>query len=247
MPKSQSTAALIGLVALLIGESAAASSLRFSVRGGRVTIVATDVTVREILAEWERVGHTVITNLDQLKGPRVTLELHEVPEAAALAVLLRSASGYVALPRTTPTPTGSVFQSILILASSSSPAPPVAVTARAPSPPDSLPRVVPSPVPATNAREWPSPHTPGNPAALNGSPPAPGASAGSASSPRFAPLSAAERAGLRLTRQRQQEVLFGGSDTSAAGSAPPPSTDASRPGTVTTVAPRQQQPGPTRR
>ena len=67
------------------------------------------------------------------------------------------------------------------------------------------------------------------------------ASVGSAPSPRFAPLSPVELAGLRLTRQKQQEVLFGNSNTPPVGSAPPESTDASRPGTITTVGPQQNQ------
>lgn len=246
MARSQLAAALIGLLALLSGQSAAASALSFSIRDGRVTIVASDVTVGEILAEWERVGHTVITNLDKLKGPRITLELHQVPEAAALAVLLRSVSGYVALPRTAPIAAGSVFQSIRILPSSSSP-PPAPVTARAPSPGVPL---TPAQFPvATTTPVIPFPLAAGDPGALNGgrvvaSP----ANVGSASSPRFAPVSAVELAGVRQTRQKQEELLFRNNTTSPAGSAPLVSTDASRPGTITTVVPQQnQQPGAPRR
>ena len=42
---------------------------------GRVTLVAKDVTVREILAEWARVGQTRIVNAEKLTGGPVTLEL----------------------------------------------------------------------------------------------------------------------------------------------------------------------------
>jgi hypothetical protein len=248
VPRSQLAAALIGLLALLSGQSAAASALSVSIRDGRVTIVASDVTVREILAEWERIGRTAISNLDKLKGPRVTLELHEVPEAAALAVLLRSVGGYVALPRTAPTSTGSVFQSILILPSSSSPAPPVPVTARAPSPGVPLTPAQ-FPLATRSAPALPSPLPPGDPVALNGgrvvaSP----ANVGSPPSSRFAPVTPVELAGLRRTREQQQEVLFRNNSTQPAGSAPRVSTDASRPGTITTVVPPQnQQPGTPRR
>ena len=245
MARSQVAAVVIGLIAFLSGQSAAASSLIFSIRDGRVTIVAKDVTVREILVEWERIGRTTIKNLDKLRGPRVTLELREVPEAAALAVLLRSVSGYVALPRTAPLSPGSIFQSILILSTSSSPAPPAPVTARAPSPGVPL-TLAQSPVSAGNTRDWPFPQASGDPVALTGGPAVP--TAGSASAPRFVPLSPAELAGARLTRQKQQDVLFGRNNTPPAGSAPPVSTDASRPGTVTTVAPGQnRQPGTARR
>lgn len=248
MAKSWLTAALIGLLALLTGQSAAASSLSFSIRDGKVTIIAKDVTVREILVEWQRIGRTTITNLDKLRGPRVTLELREVPEAAALVVLLRSVGGYVTLPRAVPISPGSVFQSILILPSSSSPAAPAPATARAPSPGYPLPLPAPAPVSTMSTREMPSPRTSEEPVGLNG-PVAPGAAnVKSASSPRFVPLSPAELSGARLTRQRQQDVVFGRNNTPPAGSAPPLSTDASRPGTVTTVAPGQnQQPGTPRR
>ena len=240
MVKPQSAAAMIALVVLLSGQYAAASSLSFSIRDGRVTVIAKDVTVKEILVEWERIGRTTITNLDKLKGPRVTLELHEVPEAAALAVLLRSVSGYVVLPRTAPIAPGSVFQSILILPSSSSPAPPMPVTARAPLP---AAPVTPAhvPAPATSTRDWPLPQAAGNPVALTEGRGASG-DTGSASSQRFVPLSPAELAGARLTRQKQQDVLFRNNSTTPASGVPPVSTDASRPGTVTTVAPQPHQP-----
>ena len=246
MGRSHVAAALIALLALLSGQSAAASTLIFTIRDGRVTIIAKDVTVREILVEWQRIGRTTITNLDKLRGPQITLELREVPEAAALVVLLRSVSGYVTLPRTAPISAGSVFKSILILPTSSTPAPTVPVTARAPSPGAPLP-LPQSPVSAPNT--WPPPQASGNPVSLNGGPAVAGtAKPGSASSPRFVPLSPAELSGARLTRLRQQDVLFGRDNTPPAGSAPPVSTDASRPGTVTTVAPGQnQQPGGRRR
>lgn len=245
MARFQSAAALVALLALVSGQSASASSLSFSVRDGRVTVIANDVTVREILVEWQRVGQTVITNLDKLKGPRVTLELHDVPEATALAVLLRAVSGYVALPRTETISSGSLFKSILILASSSSPVLTAPVTARAPSPPAPGPQPL---ISTTNPREWPSPHTPADPMMPNSGPVAPVAASAGAASPRFVPLSAVELAGARGTRQRQQEVLFGGNNGLPSASAPLVSTDASRPGTITTTSPQQsQRPGTPRR
>ena len=67
---------------------------------GRVSIVAKDATVRQILAEWARVGQTNIVNVDRVPGGPLTLELTNVPEAQALEVLLRSLSGYITAPRT---------------------------------------------------------------------------------------------------------------------------------------------------
>jgi hypothetical protein len=241
----QSAAALVALLALVSSQSVSASSLSFSVRDGRVTVIANDVTVREILVEWQRVGQTVITNLDKLKGPRIRLELHDVPEATALAVLLRAVSGYVALPRTEPIAAGSVFKSILILASSSSPVPTAPVTARGPSP------LAPGPQPLvsmTSPSRWPSPHSTADPMMSKSGPVAPAAVPAGSASPRFSPLSAVELAGARGTRQRQQEVLFGGNNALPTARAAPVSTDASRPGTITTTSPQQsQRPGTPRR
>ena len=66
---------------------------------GRVTLIAHDVTVREILAEWARVGQARIVNGEKLTGGPVTIELTDVPEARALDTVLRSAAGYVMAPR----------------------------------------------------------------------------------------------------------------------------------------------------
>lgn len=106
-----------------------AKELQLAIKDGRVTLVARDVPLSEILAEWARVGQTTIVDGDKLTGPAVTLELVDVTEAQALQTLLRSASGYLAAPRRPGVPGTSYFDRILILASSraprASPAPPV--------------------------------------------------------------------------------------------------------------------------
>ena len=84
---------------------------------GRVTIRAQDALVTEILAEWGRVGNTAIIDADELAAETVTLELVDVPEAKALRTLLRSASGYMAAPRTAMSGGDSRFDRILILVS----------------------------------------------------------------------------------------------------------------------------------
>ena len=73
------TAGLLAAPAL-----AAAGDLSLTIVDGRVTLVAQDVTVRQILAEWARIGGTKIVNGDKLIGPPLTLELHDVPEGKAL-------------------------------------------------------------------------------------------------------------------------------------------------------------------
>jgi type II secretory pathway component GspD/PulD (secretin) len=75
--------------------TASAGELKLTIGNGLVTLVAKDVTIREILAEWARVGQTRIVNADKLTGGPVTLELTNVPEAQALDTVLRSAAGYV--------------------------------------------------------------------------------------------------------------------------------------------------------
>jgi len=99
----------------------AAGELRLTMANGRVTLVAHDVTVREILAEWARVGQARIVNGEKISGTPVTLELEDVPEAQALDTVLRSAAGYVMVPRVAGNPGVSRYDRIMILASSKAP------------------------------------------------------------------------------------------------------------------------------
>jgi hypothetical protein len=60
------------------------ADLHVALKGGRVSIVAKDVTVRQILTEWMRVGQTKIFNLERIPGGPVTLQLYGVTETQAL-------------------------------------------------------------------------------------------------------------------------------------------------------------------
>ena len=111
-------AALIGAVP----SAASAGDLRFTLVNGRATIVASEVSLRQILDEWARVGHTTVVNADKLIGTPVTLQLVDVPEAQALETLLRSASGYVVAERASYAPGVSRFDRILIMPASTPPA-----------------------------------------------------------------------------------------------------------------------------
>jgi hypothetical protein len=103
--------------------SAAAGDLRLSIANGRVTLVAQDVSLKQILDEWARVGQTTVVGSERLLGQTVTIELQDVPEARALETLLRSASGYIAKPRTvTLAGAGSGYDRIMIMAASRAPA-----------------------------------------------------------------------------------------------------------------------------
>ena len=55
--------ALFGAAALLLAVSTASADVQLTMQNGRVSLVATDATVRQILTEWARVGHTKIVNM----------------------------------------------------------------------------------------------------------------------------------------------------------------------------------------
>ena len=122
------------VVASLALAGAARADVQLTLRNGRVTLIAKDATVRQILAEWARVGKTKIVNGDRVPGGPMTIELRDVPEADALDVLLRSLSGYMAAPRTTVAPAdASVFDSIAVMPTVASAVPRTA-TPSAPAP-----------------------------------------------------------------------------------------------------------------
>jgi hypothetical protein len=64
--------------------SPASADVLLSLQNGRVTIVAKDATVRQILTEWARVGQTKIVNVERIPGTPLTIELRDVPEQQAL-------------------------------------------------------------------------------------------------------------------------------------------------------------------
>jgi hypothetical protein len=112
-------AALTAFLALLAAP-AGAGQLTLTMADGRVTLVADNVTIRQILAEWSRVGQTKIVNGERVPGGSVTLTFRDVPERQVLDTLLRTASGYVAAPRAVPAGNVSVFDRILILPTATS-------------------------------------------------------------------------------------------------------------------------------
>lgn len=127
---SVSVASLACLMAA--GVQAQTPNLQLTMKDGRVTIVARDVALRDLLAEWSRVGQTRIVNADKLLGPRLTLQLADITERDALDIVLRTAAGYIAAPRPVDRPGTSVYDRITILASSR---PPAFTAAAMPAPP----------------------------------------------------------------------------------------------------------------
>ena len=98
--------------------SIAHADVQITLQDGRVTVVAHDATLRQILAEWARVGQTKIVNAERVPGGTMTLQLQNVPEEQALDILLRSLSGYVAAPRPMPVSNLSRFDRILVMPTS---------------------------------------------------------------------------------------------------------------------------------
>src|SRR5437867_431334 len=76
---------------MLIGSSSRLfADVQLTMQNGRVTVVAKDATLRQILSEWARVGQTKIVNGDRIPGGPLTIELRDVPEEQALKTLLRA-------------------------------------------------------------------------------------------------------------------------------------------------------------
>jgi hypothetical protein len=114
-------APLLTAAALALSVGTSSAEVRLSMQAGQVSISAKNATVAQILAEWARVGQTRIVNGERLAGAPLTIELTNVSEREALEVLLRNASGYVLAPRSAAAGTGSMYDRILIVPTSSAP------------------------------------------------------------------------------------------------------------------------------
>jgi hypothetical protein len=99
----------------------AGAEVQLKIENGAVWLTATSATVREILAEWARVGQTRIVNGEKVPGGPVTLQLTNEPEERALDTILRAASGYMAAPRPTVLANASRYDRIVVLPTSSAP------------------------------------------------------------------------------------------------------------------------------
>ena len=107
-------------IALGAVASAGGGEIRFTIGEGRVTLIASDALLGDVLAEWERAGSARFVDAGELDQVPVSLHLVDVPEAEALHILLRPAAGYLAVPRAPLTPGASVYDRIKILAVGSS-------------------------------------------------------------------------------------------------------------------------------
>lgn len=113
--------ALAVLLVAAVPSLASAGELVVRIADGRATVIARDVTVAQILSEWARVGSTRVVNGEKLFGGPVTIELVDMPEKQALDILLRSAAGYMTAPRPEPLAGASLYDRVVILATSQAP------------------------------------------------------------------------------------------------------------------------------
>jgi hypothetical protein len=155
----------VAAVASLLTASSAFAEVQLSIQNGRVSLVAKDATVRQILTEWARIGQTKILNVERIPGGPLTLELTDVPEQQALDILLRSISGYMAAPRAMAAANLSVYDRIVVMPTT---APPRTAAAAAPPPTFAQPQFQqpqfqPPPTPADDDAddEQPGPNAPG--------------------------------------------------------------------------------------
>lgn len=116
------TRALITALVVLAALPASAQQLSLQIRDGLVTMTATGVPVRQVLAEWGRIGGTRVVGAERIPAQPLTLTLENVPEAKALDIILRGAAGYVAATRAVPGTGLSGYDRILVLATSAPPA-----------------------------------------------------------------------------------------------------------------------------
>ena len=108
---------------LIVASPVAAQQLTLQIQDGKVTLDAVNVPARQILAEWARLGGTKVVGAEKIAGPPVTLKLAGTPERRALDIILGNVAGFMAAERqANAAPGASVYDRILILATSSAPA-----------------------------------------------------------------------------------------------------------------------------
>jgi hypothetical protein len=118
----KTSALLAALTAFLIVPGRVdAQQMTLHIQNGLVSLDAQNVSIRQILAEWARIGGARIVNGEKVMGGPVTLQLNAVPERQALDTILRGVSGYMLASREAGSSGASAFDRILILPTSSAP------------------------------------------------------------------------------------------------------------------------------
>jgi len=132
--------------------AAQASHVSLVIDDRGVTLEARDATLRDILAEWSRVGGTKVLNAETLDARPVTLSLSGVGERQALDILLRDIGGYILSARTADEHTLSQFAGLVVVPARAAVA--TSVSRPVPAPFASRPAFVPSePAPEVEAAE----------------------------------------------------------------------------------------------
>ena len=88
---------LFGVVYLILASAPAFADVQLTMQNGRVTIIAKDATVRQILNEWSKVGKTNIVNIERVPGQPLTLELRNVTEGVVKSLVFGTACSLIAV------------------------------------------------------------------------------------------------------------------------------------------------------
>jgi hypothetical protein len=157
------------VLSLLAAWPASAQQVKLSFNDGLVSLDVAAVPVRTILAEWSKLGGTKVIGGERVTGAPLTLKLVNVPESQALEIVLRNVAGYMAAPRNASATGNSMYDRILVLATSSAPTPAASRPAppQAPNMPNNGRFVRPQPAQADEQEEPeddPDPNPPNPPA-----------------------------------------------------------------------------------
>jgi len=117
-PIMPSSSAQTAMPPIMQSPAASARKLQLSFDKGTVNLVAQNVTVREILSEWQRQNGCQFVNADKLTGGPVSFEFGQETELHVIEALLRGAAGYIVAPRADRAQSGSVCGSVFILPTS---------------------------------------------------------------------------------------------------------------------------------
>lgn len=128
----------VALSVVIAAPAFAQQPLKLSFHDGRVSVDATSVPVRTILDQWSKIGGTKVIGADRITGAPMTVKLVNVTEAQALETILKSVAGYMAAPRNASTTGPSMYDRILVMATTSAPAAAASTPVRQPTSPNAF-------------------------------------------------------------------------------------------------------------
>ena len=124
LPSSRTPVAGAIVLALCLGPAAGAQepapaaprTLVVSYDNGRMTVLAESVSLRTIIQEWARVGGVRLVDPQHVTLTPVSVDLRNLPEGAALKVLLRTVPGYLLQQRAVESGGPSAFERLVVMA-----------------------------------------------------------------------------------------------------------------------------------